>query len=115
MSIEGPSLTLLAPHTRFEPTEVHNAEAGIGVEAGNEVSGGGGVAVFEDMLKNLAVSANDRINAAQRASEAFSAGTVDDIHGTMLSISKADIELRMIGNVKNKIVDAFYELWRMQI
>ncbi len=33
----------------------------------------------------------------------------------MLALSKADIELRLVGNIRNKVVDAFYELWRMQI
>jgi flagellar hook-basal body complex protein FliE len=48
-------------------------------------------------------------------SEAFAAGVRDDIHGTMIALSKADIEMKFIGSVRNKITDAFYELWRMQI
>jgi flagellar hook-basal body complex protein FliE len=108
--IEGPSLTLLAPHTRVEPLEIRGPEAN-----GSAAATGEGVAVFEGMLKNLALSANERIHQAQQASAEFAAGKVDDIHGTMLTLSKADIELRVFGNVRNRIVDAFYELWRMQI
>jgi flagellar hook-basal body complex protein FliE len=33
----------------------------------------------------------------------------------MIAISKADIELHLVGTVRNKVIDAFYELWRMQI
>ncbi|HEY8945031.1 MAG TPA: flagellar hook-basal body complex protein FliE, partial [Polyangiaceae bacterium] len=73
------------------------------------------VAVFEELLKNMALSTNDRIHEAQAAGDAFAAGERDDIHGTMLALSKADIELRLLGNVRNRVVDAFYELWRMQI
>lgn len=102
MAIEG-ILPLLAP----------NAEAQArAVEAPAQ---GEGVAMFEDLLKNMAVSANGRIQEAQAAGEAFAAGARDDIHGTMLALSKADIELRMVGNVRNRVVDAFYEIWRMQI
>lgn len=103
MRLEGPSLQLALPSPRFEAASVETA-------AGSE-----GIGAFEDMLKNLALSANDRIHEAQAAGDAFAAGTRDDIHGTMLALSKADIELRVLGNVRNRVVDAFYEIWRMQI
>lgn len=71
--------------------------------------------LFSEMLASAAASANQRINQGQAAGEAFAAGATDDIHGTMLALSKADIELKLVGNVRNKVIDAFYELWRMQI
>jgi flagellar hook-basal body complex protein FliE len=70
---------------------------------------------FASMMKDAVVKTNDQINAAEHAGNEFAAGRVDDIHGTMLELSKADIELRFAGNVRNKVIDAFYELWRMQI
>jgi flagellar hook-basal body complex protein FliE len=70
---------------------------------------------FGAVLEQALVNANTQANAAQSAAEAFAAGSRDDIHGTMLALSKADIELKVVGNVRNKIVDAFYELWRMQV
>jgi flagellar hook-basal body complex protein FliE len=79
-------------------------------EAGN-VDGAG----FDSLIKDAVVKANDQINRAEHAGKEFAAGRVDDIHGTMLELSKADIELRFAGNVRNKVIDAFYELWRMQI
>ena len=63
----------------------------------------------------LVIKANERAQAAMNMSQALAAGQSDDIHGTMLALSKADIELRLVGNIRNKVVDAFYELWRMQI
>lgn len=104
MAIEGPSLPMLAPHTRLETNPLREP-----------AQSAEGVAVFEELLKNMAVSTNDRIHQAQASGDAFAAGQVDDIHGTMLSLSKADIELRVLGNVRNRVIDAFYELWRMQI
>lgn len=107
MAIEGPTLPMLAPHARLEPLPLR--------EPKDATQGAEGAAIFEDLLKNMALSTNQRINEAQAAGEAFAAGQRDDIHGTMLTLSKADIELRVLGNVKNKVIDAFYELWRMQI
>ena len=72
-------------------------------------------APFAALLEQAVASANTQANAAAGAAEAFASGSRDDIHGTMLALSKADIELRVVGNVRNKVIDAFYELWRMQV
>ena len=106
--IDGPGISLIAPHqpAQIEPTPVAKDTASI------DPSGG---AVFEELLKNVVGTANNSIQNAEAAGKEFAAGTRDDIHGTMLALSKADIELRLVGNIRNKVVDAFYELWRMQI
>jgi len=106
LPIDGPGISLLAPHAQLEPATPAAAPPGAGAADG---------ALFEDLLKNVVGTANDSINGAEAAGKAFAAGTRDDIHGTMLALSKADIELRLVGNIRNKVVDAFYELWRMQI
>jgi flagellar hook-basal body complex protein FliE len=103
MAIEGVALPMLAPRAALE------------TRAAEPQAPSEGVAMFEDLLKNMALSTNERIQTAQAAGDAFAAGRRDDIHGTMLALSKADIELRVLGNVRNRVVDAFYELWRMQI
>jgi flagellar hook-basal body complex protein FliE len=97
-----PQLPLVLPQTEATPA------------LGSQVAGEGGE-IFSEMLAAAAVSANQRIQHAQAAGEAFAAGVNDDIHGTMLALSKADIELKVVGSVRNKVIDAFYELWRMQI
>ena len=79
-----------------------------------KVAGEGGE-IFSEMLETAAAQANQKINQGQAAGEAFAAGSTDDIHGTMLALSQADIELKLVGSVRNKVIDAFYELWRMQI
>lgn len=72
-------------------------------------------AQFSDMLSGMVSSTNQSLQYSQAVSAAFAAGARDDIHGTMIAVSKADIELRLANNVKNKVIDAFFELWRMQI
>lgn len=99
--IEGPVLPLLAPREpveAFRPAETQDSDG-----------------VFETLLKGVVEAANTGGLNAQRAGEAFAAGARDDIHGTMLALSTADIQLRFAGSVRNKVVDAFYELWRMQV
>lgn len=101
--IQGPTLPLAVPRglqggeERLRPTDSPDAPS------------------FGDLLSDTLSRANQSAHAASAAGQAFAAGSVDDIHGTMLALSKAEIELRYVGAVRNKIVDAFYELWRMQI
>jgi flagellar hook-basal body complex protein FliE len=70
---------------------------------------------FGNVLTEALGAINQNANATSLAASEFAAGRRDDIHGTMLALSKADIELHLVGTVRNKVMDAFYELWRMQI
>ena len=102
--LEGPALSLVMPHEPFDGAKpVPDRAASVGASA------------FGDLLQGVVESANTRGVEASHVASEFAAGRRDDIHGTMLALSKADIELRVVGNVRNKIVDAFYELWRMQV
>ena len=98
-----PTLPLVLPHSEAGPVETSKKVAGEGAD------------IFGEMLSTAAAQANQRLNQAQAAGEAFAAGSTDDIHGTMLALSQGDIELKLVGSVRNKVIDAFYELWRMQI
>lgn len=97
-----PTLPLVLPQREATPLQTEQAT-------------GEGADIFGEMLASAAATANQRINQGQAAGEAFAAGATDDIHGTMLALSQADIELKLVGSVRNKVIDAFYELWRMQI
>ena len=59
------------------------------------------------------------VRAAARAADAagagFANGAVDDIHGTMIALKKADIETKLVVTVRNKLLDAWNDLWRMPI
>src|SRR5579872_1403072 len=70
---------------------------------------------FADLLKDAIASANTREAVATLATSAFAAGASDDIHGTMIASKEAEIELKLVANVRSKLVDAFNDLWRMSI
>lgn len=79
---------------------------------GDAVEAGG---TFSDVMANALTQANASLQKASAAGEAFAAGRSDDIHGTMIALSEADISLRVVSTVRNKVIDAFYEMWRMNI
>jgi len=78
-------------------------------------SDGEGALPFANVLKDAVASANMRAEDANKVSAAFAAGASDDIHGTMIAVKEADIELKLVANVRSKLVDAFNDLWHMSI
>lgn len=106
LPVEGAVLPLAAPRANLE---IGAESIGLRPDESIEPSG------FSNVLEGALLSANDSIRSAEALAESFATGERDDIHGTMVALSQADIELRFVGNVRNKVVDAFYELWRMQI
>lgn len=97
-------LPLVAPHASPEGVPLAPKQA----EATEAIP-------FADILRDMVATHNAHAHHAEAMADAFSRGTLDDIHGTMIAVKQADIELRMIANVRNKLLDAFNDLWRMNV
>lgn len=68
---------------------------------------------FSDQLANF-VSGIDQIQkGAKTQAEEFAVGRTNDIHNTMIDVEQADISLRMLANVRNRVVDLYREVMRM--
>jgi flagellar hook-basal body complex protein FliE len=74
-----------------------------------------GTPTFGEVMEGVVANANSTAQFASGMAKTFAAGARDDIHGTMIALSKADVEMKFLGSVRTKVTDAFYELWRMQI
>jgi flagellar hook-basal body complex protein FliE len=70
---------------------------------------------FESVLTDAVGQANALDQAANVKSQALASGAIDDLHGTMISLKEADIAVKLVGTVRNKILDAFQELWRTSV
>ncbi|MDB4947101.1 MAG: hypothetical protein JWP97_6635 [Labilithrix sp.] len=79
----------------------------------NQTSADG--AGFASVLKGAVEAASVQENNAVQKAEALANGKTDDLHGTMIAMKEADISLKLVGNVRNKLLDAFHELWRTSV
>jgi flagellar hook-basal body complex protein FliE len=70
---------------------------------------------FGSFLGNAVEEANRADLAASQKVEALASGAIDDLHGTMISVKEAEISIKLVGTVRNKILDAFQELWRTSV
>jgi flagellar hook-basal body complex protein FliE len=52
---------------------------------------------------------------AKQAVQAFNTGESQSLHDTMVAMEKADISLRFMTQVRNKAVDAYKQIMRMQV
>ncbi|MCD6462718.1 MAG: flagellar hook-basal body complex protein FliE [Thermotogae bacterium] len=70
-------------------------------------------------FKELLVEAIDKVNEsqkeAQKAAIDFAAGKISSIHEVILKAEKATMMLRLTAEVRNRIVEAYRDIMRMQI
>jgi flagellar hook-basal body complex protein FliE len=60
------------------------------------------------------VSGVDKVQKnARHQGEEFAVGHSNDIHGTMITVEQAEISLRILANVRNRVVDLYREVMRM--
>ena len=52
---------------------------------------------------------------ADAAARAFALGQAPSVHDTMIAMEKADVSLRLTTKVRNKVVEAYQEIMRMQV
>ncbi len=69
---------------------------------------------FQETLKESLEKVNTLQKEADEAVKKLAMGNGGNIHETMLAIEKADISFRMMMQVRNKIVEAYQEVMRMQ-
>lgn len=76
---------------------------------------GGNAASFASVLKSKLTDLNAQQADAGKASEDMATGRVDDVAQTMLRIEQANVSLQMATQVRNKVLEAYQEVLRMQM
>ena len=70
---------------------------------------------FADALAKSIEEVNHLQKEADQAIEKLASGESQNVHGAMLAVNKADTAFRMTMQVRNKIVEAYQEVMRMQV
>jgi flagellar hook-basal body complex protein FliE len=76
------------------------------------VSNGG---LFSNVVERFVTDANNQQLAADQSVQRLATGQSDSVHETMLALAKADLSLRVFMEVRNKVIDAYQEVMRMQM
>ena len=97
----------LPPVTPTNPQEALSRQTR---EDGSNSSGGIGQN-FEKLLQEVN---QQQLNAEAKQVELLTSEN-KDIHGTMIALEKADISMRLMMQIRNKLVSAYEEVMRMQV
>jgi len=94
-------------------TGINSPVSGVsGISGNNTVTGG---INFSDFLKNELDKVNSLIVQSDKLSEDFAAGKTDNIHQVLIAVEKADIALQFTIQIRNKLMDAYNAIMRMQL
>src|SRR5712691_7482152 len=70
---------------------------------------------FADTLKNLMGEVASTRKAADQASEAYATGRTTDVTATMVAVERASISFALMLQIRNRLLDAYQEIQRMQV
>lgn len=85
-----------------------------GMNAPNAASESKG-STFLDALQNSMEEVNQNQLEADQSVKDLIAGRTKNLHETMLQLQKADLSLKTMMQVRNKILEAYKEIMKMQV
>jgi flagellar hook-basal body complex protein FliE len=74
-----------------------------------------GGAPFASFIDRLLASASQSRQQSEQAIHDLALGRTDSMHEVMLQVAQADLSFRMILEVRNKLIEAYQEIMKMQI
>lgn len=90
--------------------------AGLGGPEGAAKPGAAGkTGGFADVLQQSIGEVNQMQKKADAAITALATGEKVSLHETMIAMEQADVSFRLMMQVRNKIVEAYQEILRMQV
>ncbi|MNT43876.1 Flagellar hook-basal body complex protein FliE [compost metagenome] len=70
---------------------------------------------FADTLKDAVGNVNELQKTSDKQMQALATGKTDNVADVMIAAEKADIALKVMVQVRNKIIDAYQEVMKMQV
>jgi flagellar hook-basal body complex protein FliE len=76
---------------------------------------GGGAGAFQDVLTNAIQKVESIGQNASTSVERFLAGEGEELHTTILATQQAELSFDLFMQARNKVVNAYQEIMRMQV
>ncbi len=70
---------------------------------------------FSKVLKEALDKVNAQQKKAEKMADDYAAGKISSIHDVIIEAEKASMSLRLTVEVRNRIVEAYREIMRMQL
>lgn len=69
---------------------------------------------FVDTLKDAVIKTNEKAQEANKVAVELAEGKTSNIHEAMITMQKADISIRMLISVTNKLIDGYKQLTQLR-
>ena len=109
--MDGLSIKNIGPNSGAIADKISGGISGKSI-AGSDDSRG---ASFADTLKEAVGKVNELQQTADAKMQALAVGETTDIADVKIAAEKADIALRLMTSVRNKMIDAYHEIMKMQV
>jgi flagellar hook-basal body complex protein FliE len=70
---------------------------------------------FMEIMKGLTKEVDEKVKTADQKVQQFALGQSQDLHDVVVASEKADISLRFLLQVRNKLLEAYQEIMRVQM
>lgn len=89
--------------------------AGLNLQAAGEKNTAGDQASFGQFLQDALQEVNNLQMQSQDMKKQLLTGNVEDIHQVLTAGEKASVALQLTVQVRNKVIEAYQEIMRMQV
>jgi len=70
---------------------------------------------FSQVISKLVNEANQQQLQSEGVLQDFATGKTDNVHDLVLSVAKADLSFRLVLEIRNRLVESYQEIMRMQM
>ncbi len=94
--------------------QIGRIAGGLGSIVGEQKSKEDSKGNFAETLKAFTLHVDDQIKEADLKTQAFAVGKNHNLHEVMIASEKANISFRLLLQIRNKLIEAYQEINRMQ-
>jgi len=102
-------------HPVSQPPVAGSSPVGAKAPLGEPAKNGLADPAFGRLLTEMLSATNDLQIQADQQSRALLSGESRNVHETMIALEKANISFRFLNQVRNKAIEAYREITRMQM
>jgi flagellar hook-basal body complex protein FliE len=103
---------------RIEPVGALMAQPQLSAPGDSGIAPAAGAAIpnaFSTLIQGGVEDLNASVGAAESAMSDLAAGKTGELHDLMISLERARISVQTFVQVRNKLIDSYQELMRMQL
>lgn len=83
--------------------------------ASQPISGGSSTPSFKDTVKEMLTNVSDQVNQSDQLSRNLATGKTNDVSKVVTSVEEANLSMSFTLAIRNKLLDAYTEISRMQV